>query len=565
MYERIQSEIPNEAPKETPIQLEVTRYVDSDGNEVQETEEGTHQPPSIIGDKWQYTGQTTTADGITTYVYERIQSEIPNEAPKETPVQLEVTRYVDTDGNEVQETEEGTHQPPGIIGDKWQYTGQTTTADGITTYVYERIQSAIPNDAPQETPVQLEITRYVDGKGNEVQETTEGKHEPPGIIGDRWQYTGQTTTADGITTYVYERIQSEIPNEAPQETPVQLEVTRYVDITGNEVQETEEGTHQPRYIIGDKWRYSGVTVTENGITKHVYERIQSEIPNNPPQETPVQLEVTRYVDPEGNEIQETTEGKHQPPGIIGDRWQYTGKVTEKDGIITYVYERIQSEIPNNPPQETPVQLEVTRYVDPEGNEVQETTEGKHQPPSIIGDRWQYTGKVTEKDGITTYVYERIQSKVPNDAPRVDIDELKITIYVDTNGREIVPSRKGQLPPEQFIGQDWQYTGHKIEKDGITTYIYKKVENAVPAKQLKKTKHNTQSESQFKHTPQVKQQFVKYHNVKEQRSIEKSEHTDMHVSELPETGETANKNGLIGGLLIAIGAFFVTKRKKENTK
>nr|WP_238925173.1 LPXTG cell wall anchor domain-containing protein [Staphylococcus lugdunensis] len=40
---------------------------------------------------------------------------------------------------------------------------------------------------------------------------------------------------------------------------------------------------------------------------------------------------------------------------------------------------------------------------------------------------------------------------------------------------------------------------------------------------------------------------------------------MHVSELPETGETANKNGLIGGLLIAIGAFFVTKRKKENTK
>ena len=484
VYERIQSEIPNEAPQETPVALEVTRYVDSDGNEVQETEEGTHQPPGIIGDKWQYTGQTTTADGITTYVYERIQSEIPNEAPQETPIQLEVTRYVDSEGNEVQETEEGTHQPPSIIGDKWQYTGQTTTADGITTYVYERIQSEIPNEAPKETPVQLEVTRYVDTDGNEVQETEEGTHQPPGIIGDKWQYTGQTTTADGITTYVYERIQSAIPNDAPQETPVQLEitryvdgkgnevqkqqkvntnhqvlseidgstqvkqqrqmvsqhmymnvssqksrmkrrkrtpvqleVTRYVDITGNEVQETEEGTHQPRYIIGDKWRYSGVTVTENGITKHVYERIQSKVPNDAPQETPVQLEVTRYVDPEGNEIQETTEGKHQPPGIIGDRWQYIGKVTEKDGIITYVYERIQSEIPNNPPQETPVQLEVTRYVDPEGNEIQETTEGKHQPPGIIGDRWQYTGKVTEKDGIITYVYERIQSEIPNNPPQ----------------------------------------------------------------------------------------------------------------------------------------------------
>ena len=117
--------------------------------------------------------------------------------------------------------------------------------------------------------------------------------------------------------------------------------------------------------------------------------------------------------------------------------------------------------------------------------------------------------------------------------------MKITIYVDTNGREIVPSRKGQLPPEQFIGQDWQYTGHKIEKDGITTYIYKSRE-CCASKTIEKTKHNTQSESQFKHTPQVKQQLVKYHNVKEQRSIEKSEHTDMHVSELPETGETANK-------------------------
>ena len=358
------------------------------------------------------------------------------------------------------------HQPPGIIGDKWQYTGRTTTADGITTYVYERIQSAIPNDAPQETPVQLEITRYVDGKGNEVQETTEGKHEPPGIIGDRWQYTGQTTTADGITTYVYERIQSEIPNEAPQETPVELEVSRYVDITGNEVQETEEGTHQPRYIIGDKWRYSGVTVTENGITKHVYERIQSKDPNDAPQETPVQLEVTLYVDPEGNEVQETTEGKHQPPGIIGDRWQYTGKVTEKDGIITYVYERIQSEIPNNPPQETPVQLEVTRYVDPEGNEIQETTEGKHQPPGIIGDRWQYTGKVTEKDGIITYVYERIQSEIPNNPPQETPVQLEVTRYVDPEGNEVQETTEGKHQPPSIIGDRWQYTGKVTEKTAL---------------------------------------------------------------------------------------------------
>ena len=46
---------------------------------------------------------------------------------------------------------------------------------------------------------------------------------------------------------------------------------------------------------------------------------------------------------EGNEVQETEEGTHQPPGIIGDKWQYTGRVTEKDGITTYVYERINQQ------------------------------------------------------------------------------------------------------------------------------------------------------------------------------------------------------------------------------
>ncbi|PNZ65898.1 hypothetical protein CD128_11140, partial [Staphylococcus croceilyticus] len=66
-----------------------------------------------IGDKWEYTSRMTQEDGITTYVYDRIQHEIPNEAPQVEVPELQVTRYVDTEGNEIKDTEEGTHQPPG--------------------------------------------------------------------------------------------------------------------------------------------------------------------------------------------------------------------------------------------------------------------------------------------------------------------------------------------------------------------------------------------------------------------------------------------------------------------
>ncbi|PNZ84951.1 YSIRK signal domain/LPXTG anchor domain surface protein [Staphylococcus petrasii] len=479
VYERIQTEIPNDPPQvEIPV-LEVTRYVDTEGNELKDTEEGTLPPPGIIGDKWQYTKQMTQEDGITTYVYERIQTEIPNDPPQvEIPV-LEVTRYVDTEGNELKDTEEGTLPPLGIIGDKWQYTKQMTQEDGITTYVYERIQTEIPNDPPQvEIPV-LEVTRYVDPEGNELKDTEEGTLPPPGIIGDRWQYTGKVTSEDGITTYVYERIQTEIPNDPPQvEIPV-LEVTRYVDTEGNELKDTEEGTLPPPGVIGDKWQYTGKVTTEDGITTYVYERIQTEIPNNPPQvEIPV-LEVTRYVDPEGNELKDTEEGTLPPPGIIGDKWQYTGKVTSEDGITTYVYDRIQTEIPNDPPQvEIPV-LEVTRYVDPEGNELKDTEEGTLLPPSVIGDKWQYTGKVTTKDGITTYVYDRIQTEIPNDPPQVEIPILEVTSYVDIDGNEVKVPEEGTLPPPGIIGDKWQYTGKVTTKDGITTYVYEKIQTQIP--------------------------------------------------------------------------------------
>ncbi|PNZ65684.1 YSIRK signal domain/LPXTG anchor domain surface protein, partial [Staphylococcus croceilyticus] len=63
--------------------------------------------------------QTGTVVGNQTievhYVYEPVvlYEQIPNEAPQVEIPELQVTRYVDTEGNEIKDTEEGTQQPPG--------------------------------------------------------------------------------------------------------------------------------------------------------------------------------------------------------------------------------------------------------------------------------------------------------------------------------------------------------------------------------------------------------------------------------------------------------------------
>ncbi|WP_226386076.1 MucBP domain-containing protein [Staphylococcus sp. Marseille-Q1834] len=557
VYERIQHEIPNEAPQVEIPELQVTRYVDTEGNEIKDTEEGTQQPPGIIGDKWQYTSRMMQENGITTYVYERIQHEIPNEAPQVEIPELQVTRYVDTEGNEIKDTEEGTQQPPGIIGDKWQYTSRMTQENGITTYVYDRIQHEIPNEAPQVEIPELQVTRYIDIDGNEVKGTEEGTLPPPGMIGDKWEYTGKVTTEDGITTYVYDRIQTNIPNDPPQVEIPELQVTRYIDIDGNEVKGTEEGTLPPPGMIGDKWEYTGKVTTEEGITTYVYDRIQTNIPNNPPQVEIPELQVTRYIDIDGNEVKGTEKGTLPPPGIVGDKWQYTGKVTTKDGVTTYVYEKIQTNIPNDPPQVEIPEFHITRYIDIDGNEVKGTEKGTLPPPGVVGDKWQYTGKVTTKDGVTTYVYEKIQTNIPNNPPQVEIPELHITRYIDKNGHEITTVEKGNKPPYLLIPGGWRYTGIVIEHDGITTYVYEKVDN----KKVDKTHKVSRFKASPKRTDKPLHSFtpISVNTHKEENKL------SPHKVELPQTGQTnTNPSSALASILLALGSIFILRRKKDET-
>ena len=58
-----------------------------------------------------------------------------------------------------------------------------------------------------------------------------------------------------------------------------------------------------------------------------------------------------------------------------------------------------------------------------GKELIETEKGTQPPRKTIREN-EYTGRTTEKDGITTHVYKPIKHEVPGDAPQVDVPELK---------------------------------------------------------------------------------------------------------------------------------------------
>ncbi|PTE68237.1 YSIRK signal domain/LPXTG anchor domain surface protein [Staphylococcus devriesei] len=377
--------------------------------------------------------------------------------------------------------------------------------------------------------------------------------------------SGEVVGNQDITVhYVYEPITTyeQVPDNPPQYDLPELKVTRYVDTDGNEVQDAEEGTQQPPDVIGDKWQYTSQMTEEDGITTYVYEKIKTEVPNEAPQYDLPELKVTRYVDTEGNEVQDAVEGTQQPPDVIGDKWQYTSQMTEEDGITTYVYEKIKTELPNEAPQYDLPELKVTRYVDTDGNELKAPEEGLQTPPSVIGDKWQYTSQMTEEDGITTYVYDRIQTGVPNEAPHYDLPQLQVTCYVDKHGNPIMSARKGKQNPYADIPSGWRYTGIVKEQDGITTYVYEKVkEQPAPTPKCKKVVAPIKSDKKLCPPQNIKVTVP----VEKEHPHKATQHSTSHKVELPETGKTEGNTSIFASLLLALGTLFMFRKRDRDPK
>ena len=256
--------VPNNPPVVEEETLKVTRFHSDTGEELQSDVAGFEDAPKIIGD-YQFTGTTETneAGDVQTYIYTKIQTEVPGDAPTVDVPELKVTRYQTEDGIDIKDSEEGFVDAPDTIGN-YQFTGTTNLNEGgdVQTHIYSKIVTEIPSDAPKREPEEIQITLHVDEEtGKELVEYDPGLTSPKEI--EHYTYTGKTTQEEGVRTHYYKKVITEIPGDAPQVDVPQLKVTRYQTEDGTEIKDSEEGFVDAPNTIGN-YQFTGVTNMNEG-------------------------------------------------------------------------------------------------------------------------------------------------------------------------------------------------------------------------------------------------------------------------------------------------------------
>ena len=565
IYTKIVTEIPGDAPQVDVPELKVTRYQTEDGTDIKDSEEGFVDAPKTIGN-YQFTGVTNMNEGndVQTHIYSKIVTEIPSDAPKREPEEIQITLHVDEEtGKELVEYDPGLTSPKEI--EHYTYTGKTTQEEGIRTHFYKKVITEIPGDAPQVDVPQLKATRYMLEDGTEIKDADEGFVDAPNTIGN-YQFTGTTNMNEGhdVQTHIYSKIVTEVPGDAPQVDVPELKVTRYQTEDGTEIKDSEEGFVDATKTIGN-YQFTGVTNMNEGndVQTHIYSKIVTEVPGDTPQVDVPELRLTRHVDEKGNELAPIEEGLNGPRKTIGD-YEYTGRTdSNKAGdVLTHVYRKVavESKVPGDAPQYDIPELKVTRHVDEKGKELIETEKGTQPPRKTIGDN-EYTGRTTEKDGITTHVYAPIKHEVPGDAPIVDVPELKVTRYVNEKGEEIKESEAGFIDAPKTIGE-YEFTGKTEFNDGkdVQTHIYKLVEKPVTPE----TPSPRTPDPKTPETPQPEAPKPIETPKSNDSVVESVDQPQFVKNELPKTGETNSNLALVGvSLLTALGLVGFAKRKREN--
>jgi LPXTG-motif cell wall-anchored protein len=574
IYTKIVTEVPNEAPKVDDVEAKVTRYMLEDREtEIAEWKIGFEDAPKIIGD-YQYTGTTETNESgdVQTHIYTKIVTEIPNEAPKVELIDAEVTRYMLEDREtEIADWKPGLHEHEDIIG-QYQYTGVTDIDDDgfVRTHIYKLIEKNVPGDAPVVEIPELKVTRYTLEDGIEIKDAETGFVNAPNTIGD-YQFTGVTNMNEGndVQTHIYKPIETEIPRESLVLDKIEYKMTRYVDEQGNELTLFDFGLREPKAI--EDYVFTGRTDSNEAgdVITHVYRKVEIEtkVPGDAPQVDIPELRLTRHVNEKGEELLPIEEGSNGPRKTIGD-YEYTGRTDVEGGVTTHVYAPIRYEIPGDAPQYDIPELKVTRHVDEKGKELIEIEKGNQPPRKTIGDH-EYTGRTTEKDGITTHVYVPIKHEIPGDAPQVDVPELKVTRYVNEKGEEIKESDAGFIDAPKTIGK-YEFTGKTEFNEGkdVQTHIYKLVEKPVtPETPNPRTPKRDIPEPKKPETPQPeapKPIETSKSNDSKQVVVESVDQPQFVKDELPKTGETNSNLALVGvSLLTALGLIGFAKRKRED--
>ena len=479
IYKQVESETPGDAPQVDAPALAVTRYVNEAGEVIKDEATGLVPAVPILDDTYEFTGRTeTTDDGhIQTHIYKQVESEIPSDAPIRYPAELQITRFVTEDG-----TKEVAPRGNGIVGSRsviggYQYTGRSTHEDGIHTHYYRLVESSVPGDAPQVDVPALEVTRYVNGKDEEIKGAVPEILPAPNTIGDTYEFTGRTvTTEDGhIRTHVYKEVKYAVPNDAPQVDVPSLFATRYVDEDGFEIHPSTNGFVSARKYMSE-YEFSGLTKLNDSkdVQSHIYRKSTHEVPNVAPQVDVPELPITRHVDKDGHDLTQVEKGRQKPHTTIGT-YEYTHRTTETGGITTHYYEPIRFGAPDEAPQKDKSALLVTRFVNESNEIIKEEVKGLIPAPSMIGETYQFMGrtKTTEDGTVQIHIYQEVRSEVPGNAPSVDKPEAKVTRYVNDEDIDLKAPEKGRHNPPSSIG-DYEFSGKITEKDGITTHFYNRV-------------------------------------------------------------------------------------------
>ena len=275
------------------------------------------------------------------------------------------------------------------------------------------------------------------------------------------------------------------------------------------------------------------------------------------------------VDEQGNELI-SFDSELRGPKDIKD-YVFTGRTdsNEAGDVLTHVYRKVvvESKIPGDAPQYDIPDLKVTRHVNESGKELIDTEKGTQPPRKTIGDH-EYTGRTTEKDGITTHVYTPIKHEIPGDAPQVDVPELKVTRYVNEKGEEIKESEAGFINAPKTIGE-YEFTGKTELNDGkdVQTHIYKLVEKPVtptPDPKKPETPSPRTPEPKKPEAPQPEAPKPIETPKSNDSVVESVDQPQFVKNELPKTGETNSNLALIGvSLLTALGLVGFAKRKRED--
>ena len=375
------------------------------------------------------------------YEYELSQFQLPNDAPSEDKPVLEMTRFVDESGQELSDPERGLVASKSIAGYDYQ---SSSDEESIRTHVYRASVHEVPTDVPSEDKPVMEMTRFVDESGQELSAPEQGLVAAKSIAGYDFQ---SSSDEDGIRTHVYRASVHEVPTDAPIEDKPSIEITRFVDESGQELSDPERGLAASKTIAGYDFQSSS---DEDGVRTHVYRASVHEVPKDAPSEERPVMAMTRFVDETGQELSDPERGLVASKTIAGYDFQSS---SDADGIRTHVYHASVHEVPKDAPIEDKPSIEITRFVDVEGRPLAAAEFGLLDAKTI--EEYGFVS-VSDANGVRTYVYK---PKTHTQTPLgTETSEQKSSVMVEHSETSPVLSRvsKHTLPntgsaPSSFLG------------------------------------------------------------------------------------------------------------------